>query len=225
MFVKDRPKGLPQGTTNRQPNRQPPLTANHQPPPTVANRQQQPTANRHQPPITNHQPPPITTDRHQPPGASCQPPIATNHARGIFWENFVTEHFFFPVTDRPGRKVLGGRGIGRHGAGGRGLGGVGRGSRAVGGHGLVYTPSGPAFPRPPSMHIAARGQAHTPTQWCLYARCRPKLPPPSFSQCVKPLLSRAATHKERASRQHLWWQPGRWLRTSTALGRRYRGGR
>ena len=44
FFVKDRPQGPPQGTTNRQP----PPTANRQPPPT-ANRHQPPTANRHQP--------------------------------------------------------------------------------------------------------------------------------------------------------------------------------
>ena len=66
FFVKDRPKGPPQGTTNRQPptatNRQPPPTANHQPPPTASG-DQPPTATHHQPPPT----------------ASCQLPTANRH--------------------------------------------------------------------------------------------------------------------------------------------------
>ena len=80
--LKDRPKGPP--TANRQPiNRQPPPTANHQPPPT-ANRQ---PINRQPPPTANHQPPP-TANHHSPPTASgdqpptanhCQPPPTTNH--------------------------------------------------------------------------------------------------------------------------------------------------
>ena len=117
------PIGPPRGTTNRQlptTNRhQPPTTNRCQPPaatnrqlPTTANRHQPPSTN-HQPPITNHQPPPTTTNRHQPPVANCQPPTANrrqpptaNHhqpwlstwsARGLFWENWFRNTFFFPL--------------------------------------------------------------------------------------------------------------------------------
>ena len=111
FFAKDRPKGPPTAT-----NRQPPTATNHQPP-TAANRQRRPTANcQPLPTATNHQSP--TTNRRQPPPtASCQlptanrrhPPTANRHqpwlstwsARGLFWENWFRNIFFFPVKDRP----------------------------------------------------------------------------------------------------------------------------
>ena len=62
-------------------NRQPPTPINHQPPPTAANRQRQPTA-------TNCQPP--TANRHQ-------PWLSTWSARGLFWENWFRNTFFFPL--------------------------------------------------------------------------------------------------------------------------------
>ena len=82
FFVKDRPWGLPQGTTNRQP---PPTASGDQP--STANRQSLPTATNHQSPTTNHHqlPPtasrqPPTADRHQPPTANChQPPTSNRH--------------------------------------------------------------------------------------------------------------------------------------------------
>ena len=118
--LKDRPKGPP--TANHQlpstANRHQPPATNRRQPPAATNRQLPTTANRHQPPITNHQPPPTTTNRHQPPVANCQPPTATNRqpptanrhqpwlstwsARGLFWENWFRNTFFFPVKDRPG---------------------------------------------------------------------------------------------------------------------------
>ena len=54
-------------------------------------------ANR-QPLLTaiNHQSP--TTNRRQPPVANRQPPTANTWcACGLFWENFVTEPFLFPL--------------------------------------------------------------------------------------------------------------------------------
>ena len=113
--LKDRPKGLP--TANRQlpstANRQQPPTATNRQPPTAANRQRRPTANcqplptatNHQSPTTNcRQPPPTATNR-QLPTANCQPPTANRHqpwlstwsARGLFWENWFWNTFFFPL--------------------------------------------------------------------------------------------------------------------------------
>ena len=78
--LKDRPKGPP--------------TANHQLPPTASG-DQPPNANHyHQSPTTNRRQPPPTANCHQ-------PWLNTWSARGIFWENCVTEHFFFSVKDRP----------------------------------------------------------------------------------------------------------------------------
>ena len=122
--LKDRPKGPP--TANRQlpstANRhQPPTTNRHQPPatnrrqpPAATNRQLPTTANRLQPPTASHQPPPTTINRHQPPVANCQPPTANCHqpwlstwsARGLFWENWYRNTFFFPVKDTPGAQHL-----------------------------------------------------------------------------------------------------------------------
>ena len=104
----------PPTATNRQlptANRQPPTATNRRQPPAATNRQLPTTANRHQPPITNHQPPPTTTNRHQPPVANRQPPTAncrqpptanrhqpwlsTWSARGLFWENWFWNTFFF----------------------------------------------------------------------------------------------------------------------------------
>ena len=79
FFFKDRPKGPP-----------------------TANRQLPPTATNHQSPTTN-QPPPTATNR-QLPTANRQSPPTANH--GPFWEISVTEHFFFPVKDRPGPWTL-----------------------------------------------------------------------------------------------------------------------
>ena len=89
-------------------NRQPP-TASHQPPPTASG-QPLPTATNHQSPTTNRrQAPPTATNRHQPPVANCQPPTAANRqpptwlstwsARGLFWENWFRNTFFFPAKD------------------------------------------------------------------------------------------------------------------------------
>ena len=120
FFAKDRPKGPP--TANRQlpstANRhQPPTTNRHQPPPTASG-DQPPTANHCQPPpTTNHQPPTAANHHQPPPTASCQPPTANRRqpptakrhqpwlstwsARGLFWENWFRNTFFFPVKDRP----------------------------------------------------------------------------------------------------------------------------
>ena len=82
-------------TTNRA-NRQPPPTTNHRQLPAATNRQPPTTANRHQPPIPSHQPPPTATNRHQLPVANRQPPTTNAWcARGLFWENCVTEQSFF----------------------------------------------------------------------------------------------------------------------------------
>ena len=121
FFAKDRPKGPP--TANRQlpstANRhQPPTTNGHQPPPTASG-DQPPTANHCQPPpTTNHQPPTAANHHQPPPTASCQLPTANRRqlptanrhqpwlstwsARGLFWENWFRNTFFFPVKDRPG---------------------------------------------------------------------------------------------------------------------------
>ena len=108
----DRPKGPPTANSHQPPtatNRQPPTATNRRQPPAATNRQPPTTTNGHQPPITNHQPPPAATN-HQLPTANCQsPPTANSHqpwlntwsARGFFRENCVTEHFFFPMKDRP----------------------------------------------------------------------------------------------------------------------------
>ena len=114
--LKDRPKGPP--TANRQlpstANRHQPSTTNrHQPPPTASG-DQPPTANHHRPPpTTNHQPPTATNHHQTPPTASSQlptanrrqPPTANRHqlwlstwsARGLFWENWFRNTFFFPL--------------------------------------------------------------------------------------------------------------------------------
>ena len=102
FFVNDRPEGPPQRTANRQP----PPTANCQPPPTTSG-DQPPTANHFQPPSSTNPQPQTAANHHQPPPtASRQLPTANRHqpwlntwcARGLFWENCVTEHcFFFPL--------------------------------------------------------------------------------------------------------------------------------
>ena len=100
--LRDRPKGP--STANHQPpptaNRHQLPTANRCQPPAATNRQPPTTANRHQPPIPNHQLPPTTTNRHQPPPTtSRQPPTANTWcARGLFWENCVMQHVFFPPS-------------------------------------------------------------------------------------------------------------------------------
>ena len=91
-------------------NRQPPTTTNHQPPPTASG-DQPPTANRQPLPTTSpqprtaanhHQPPPTATNCQSP--TANRPPATANTwcARGLFWENCVQQHLFFPVKDRPG---------------------------------------------------------------------------------------------------------------------------
>ena len=116
--LKDRPKGPP--TANRQlpstANRhQPPTTNRHQPPatnrrqpPAATNRQLPTTANRLQPPTASHQPPPTascqlpTANCRQSPTANChQPWLSTWSARGLFWENWYRNTFFFSVKDTP----------------------------------------------------------------------------------------------------------------------------
>ena len=102
--LKDRPKGPP--TTNRQlpSTAKPPPTANHQPPatnrcqpPAATNRQLPTTANRRQPPPTASCQPP-TANRRQPPTANRhQPWLSTWSARGLFWENWFRNTFFFPL--------------------------------------------------------------------------------------------------------------------------------
>ena len=102
----------PPTATNRQPptatNRQPPTAANWRRP--TANCQPLPTATNHQSPTTNRrQPPPTATNRqlptanHQPPPTANrhQPWLSTWSARGLFWENWFWNTFFFPVKDRP----------------------------------------------------------------------------------------------------------------------------
>ena len=120
--LKDRPKGP--STANRQlpstANRhQPPTTDRHQPPPTASG-DQPPTANHCQPPpTTDHQPPTAANHHQPPPTASCQlptanrrqPPTANRHqpwlstwsTRGLFWENWFwnTFFFFFPPLRTP----------------------------------------------------------------------------------------------------------------------------
>ena len=62
--------------------------------PPTANRQLPSTANRHQPPTTNCHQPPATNRR--------QPWLSTWSARGLFWENWFWNTFFFsPVKDPP----------------------------------------------------------------------------------------------------------------------------
>ena len=54
----------------------------------------------HQPPIANHQPPPTATNRQSPPTGNCHsPPTMVEHmsTRGVFWENYATEHYFPPL--------------------------------------------------------------------------------------------------------------------------------
>ena len=108
-------------TTNRQQppatKRQPPTATNRQPP-TAANRQRRPTANcqplptatNHQSPTTNRRQPPPTATNRQLPTANRQPlPTANRHqpwlstwsARGLFWENWFRNTFFFPLRTAP----------------------------------------------------------------------------------------------------------------------------
>ena len=63
--------------------------------PASANHYQSPTTNRRQtPPTASCRLP--TANRRQPPTANChQQWLSTWSARGLFWENCVTEHFFF----------------------------------------------------------------------------------------------------------------------------------
>ena len=119
--LKDRPKGPP--TANRQlpstANRHQPPTSNRQQrtanhPPPATNRRQPPDSHHYQPPrTTNRQPPtaanhlqalptascqPPTTHRHQPPTANRHHPwLSTWSARGLFWENWFRNTFFFPL--------------------------------------------------------------------------------------------------------------------------------
>ena len=98
FFIKDRPQGPPQGTTNRQPpttSRQPPAATNRQPPT---------TAKRHQPPITNRrQPPPTTTNRQSPTANRQSPPTIVKHMSYTrsFCKTAVQEHHFFPPLKDP----------------------------------------------------------------------------------------------------------------------------
>ena len=116
-------------TANGQPlptatNHQPPAT-NHQPPPTTTNRHQPPITN-HQSPTTNRRQPPPTATNHQLPTANrqppptAQPPTANRHqpwlstwsARGLFWENWFRNTFFFPLRTALVVVVGGRRGAG-----------------------------------------------------------------------------------------------------------------
>ena len=93
FFVKDRPKGPPQKTTNCQP----PTATNHQPPPT-ANRQPLAATNPQLPTATNHQSP--TTNRQTPTANRQLPPTMVEYMSYTrsFYKTAVQKHFFFLLT-------------------------------------------------------------------------------------------------------------------------------
>ena len=117
FFVKDRPKGP--SIANHQP---PPTASRHQPPTAnrrqplagpTANRQPLPTAINHQSPATNRRQPSPTASNRQSPTAHRPPPTANAWcARGLFWENCVTEQFFFSQL-RTALQRSGGGGVGQ----------------------------------------------------------------------------------------------------------------